>query len=102
MAVHDDARDAARVREPAQVLAIRGLVDGQVGLEGHDVRRHDPREAKRLRHRATPCVQLEMVSSTSLDDTTRPKARPMISSVARWISGHSVATPSLTTLMRYS
>ena len=41
-------------------------------------------------------------SATSLVLVMRPYARPMMSSVARWISGQSVVTASSTTVIRYS
>src|SRR5438093_1181453 len=44
------ARRARRVGEPAQMLAVGRLVDGQVRLEGQDVGGHDPRELQRLAH----------------------------------------------------
>src|SRR5687767_3507744 len=81
------------------MLAIRRLVDRQVSPKRQDVGGHDPRELQRLAH----CyLQVVSVSITDFDDTTRPKARPMMSRVARWISGHSVDTASSTTVIRYS
>src|SRR5438094_693800 len=92
MAVGDDAGDAAGVGEPAQMRAVGRLVDREVGPEGQDVGGHHTRE----RHHAVTSLAM------SLEDTTRPKARPMMSSVARWISGQSVATASSATVTRYS
>src|SRR5207249_3394962 len=92
VAVGDDAGDAAGVGEPAQMRAVGRLVDREVGLEGQNVGGHHTRE----RHHAVTSLAM------SLEDTTRPKARPMMSSVARWISGQSVATASSATVTRYS
>ena len=39
-----------RVGEPAQVAAVRRLVDGEVGGERQQIGRHDPREDERLAH----------------------------------------------------
>src|SRR5262245_31640590 len=50
MAVGDDAGDAARVGEPAEVAAVCGLVDRQIRREGQHVGGHDAREAQRFLH----------------------------------------------------
>src|SRR3989449_3202837 len=92
VAVGNDPGDAAGVGEPTEVAPVGRLVDREVGRERQEVRGHDPSE---LHH-------LDTSSVISLAGTTRPYARPMISRVARWISGQSVATPSSTTVTRYS
>src|SRR5581483_4487299 len=74
MTVGDDARHARRVGEPAQVSAVRRLVDRQVGLELQDVGRHDAGERERLAHGYLPDV-----STTMSDDTTRADVRPAMS-----------------------
>src|SRR5262245_6333864 len=92
VAVGDDPGHPGRVGQPPEVCAVGGLVDGQVRSEGQEVGGHDPRK---LHHEDTSFMN-------SFEDTTRPYARPMMSRVACWISGQSVATPSSTTVTRYS